>query len=103
MVLAISMDQTWQAITYGFLIGLSGGLLMTTYTVIWPNYFGRKHLGSIRGIVTVGSVGSAALGPLPFGFIYDVFENYTSAVSIFLALPIACGLAALIAVPPRRS
>ena len=103
MVLAISMDQTWQAITYGFLIGLSGGILMTTSTVIWPNYFGRKHLGSIRGIVTVGSVGSAALGPLPFGFIYDVFENYTSAVSIFLALPIACGLAALIAVPPRRS
>ena len=102
MLLALGMDQAWQAIAYGFLIGLSGGILMTTSTVIWPNYFGRKHLGSIRGMVTVGSVGSAALGPLPFGFIYDVFDNYTSAISIFLALPIACGLAALIAVPPRR-
>ena len=35
--------------------------------VIWPNYYGRQHPGSIRGVTTAGMVVFAALGPLPFG------------------------------------
>jgi MFS family permease len=38
----------WQALLYGGLVGFSQGLLMTLNIVIWPNYFERAHLGSIR-------------------------------------------------------
>ena len=102
MLLTLVMDRPWQAILYGGSLGLAGGTLMTTAAVIWPNYFGREHLGSIRGVVTAGMVASAALGPLPFGFLFDIVNNYTSAVLIFLVLPVACAIAAFIATPPRR-
>jgi MFS family permease len=102
MLLTLVMDQPWQAIAYGGALGLAGGTLMTTAAVIWPNYYGREHLGAIRGVVTAGMVASAALGPLPFGFLFDILNNYTSAVLIFLALPVACAIAAFMATPPRR-
>ena len=53
--------------------------------------------------MTAGMVASAALGPLPFGFLFDVSGSYTLAVSMFLALPAACAVAAFAAVPPRRA
>ena len=103
MLLTFVMAQPWHAIAYGAMLGLAGGSLMTSAAVIWPNYYGRAHLGSIRGVVTAGMVASAALGPLPFGFLFDVSNSYTLAVTIFLALPVACAAAALAATPPRRS
>ena len=102
MLLTFVMAHPWHAILYGLSLGLAGGTLMTTAAVIWPNYFGRTHLGSIRGVVTAGMVASAALGPLPFGFLFDISNSYTMAVAIFLALPAACAVAAFAATPPRR-
>jgi len=103
MLLTFVMTQPWQAIVYGGALGLSGGIRRTTEAVIWPNYYGREHLGTIRGVVAAGMVGAAALGPLPFGFLFDLSNSYTTAVLIFLALPVACAMAALLATPPRRT
>lgn len=103
MLLTFVMAHPWQAIVYGGSLGLAGGILMTTAAVIWPNYYGREHLGSIRGVVTAGMVASAALGPLPFGFLFDVSNSYTLAVLIFLILPVACAIAAFMATPPRQA
>ena len=102
MLLTFVMAHPWQAIVYGLSLGLGGGILMTTGAVIWPNYYGRANLGSIRGVVTTGMVASAALGPLPFGFLFDLSNSYTLATTIFLALPAACAIAALAAYPPGR-
>lgn len=102
MLLTFVMAHPWHALLYGLSLGLGGGILMTTAAVIWPNYYGRANLGSIRGVVTTGMVASAALGPLPFGFMFDVFNSYTLATAVFLALPAACAVAAFAAVPPRR-
>ena len=102
MLLILVMDGTWQAILYGFFLGLVTGGLMTTVAVIWPNYYGREHLGAIRGVFISGSVFFAALGPLSMGLLFDVSNNYTSAVLIFLALSAASAISAFIATPPSR-
>jgi MFS family permease len=101
MLLTLVMAHSWQAIVYGVSLGLGGGIMMTTSAVIWPNYYGRKHLGSIRGVVTSGMVAAAALGPLPFGFLFDISSSYTLAVLIFLTLPVTCAIAAFMATPPQ--
>ncbi len=98
-----AISTTWQAYVYGALLGASSGFLITTMAVIWPNYYGRQHLGSIRGITTASMVVFAALGPLPIGRIFDLTGSYSTAILIFLALPVACAIAALLARPPRRS
>jgi cyanate permease len=103
MLSTFIIASAWQAFLYGAIIGLSSGFFMNVITVIWPNYYGRLHLGSIRGAVTASMVVAAALGPLPFGWIYDITGNYSLAILVFLVLPISCAFAALLAHPPRNS
>ena len=42
------------------------------------------------------------LGPLPFGFLFDLTSSYTLAVLLFLALPALCIVAAYMARPPKK-
>ena len=101
MLIALKMSSPWEAITYGAFLGLAGGMASITNAVIWPNYFGRKHLGSIRGIVTTAMVASAALGPWPFGILFDITGTYTWAIMLALTLPITCAICAIAATPPK--
>lgn len=102
MVWALVIDSPWQALAMGATMGVSAGLSMTTNNVIWPNYYGRRNLGAIRGVTTTCMVGFAALGPFPFGFLFDLTDSYTWSILGFLALPVACGVAALRAFPPTK-
>ena len=103
MLFTFLISSTWQAFFYGAMIGMSGGFIMTVSTVIWPNYYGRLHLGSIRGATTASMVGFAALGPLPFGWIYDLTGSYSLVILAFLVLPVSCAIAALLAHSPHKS
>ncbi len=101
MLLSFNMSSIWIPFVYGALLGFSGGFLNTTLVVIMPNYYGRSYLGSIRGVATMGMVGAAALGPFPFGLLFDATDSYKIPVLVFLALPALCAVAALKARPPR--
>ena len=103
MLSTFTITGSWQAFFYGGLLGLSSGMTMTINSVIFPNYYGRAHLGSIKGITTTSQVAFAALGPLPFGLFFDLTGNYTIVVLVFLALPAFSAVAALMASPPQRS
>ena len=61
---------------YGFAVAVQS----LTTNVIWPNYFGRKHLGTIRGAATFFMVIGSALGPLPFGLSVDYTGDYNLAI-----------------------
>lgn len=102
MVWVLVIDAPWHALAMGATMGISAGLSMTTNNVIWPNYYGRRNLGVIRGVTTTCMVGFAALGPFPFGLLFDLTDSYTTSILGFLALPIACGFAALRAFPPTK-
>jgi sugar phosphate permease len=103
MLSTFTITGSWQAFVYGGLLGLSNGMTMTINSVIFPNYYGRTHLGSIKGITTTSQVAFAALGPFPFGLFFDLTGNYTTVVLVFLALPAFSAVAALMAGPPQRS
>ncbi|WP_199615142.1 MFS transporter [Paenibacillus alkalitolerans] len=82
--------------------GISQGFMNVPLGVIWPNYYGRKYLGSIQGVTHTAGVIGSALGPVQFGWAYDRFGNYTG-VLIFSALIWAGGaVLAFVAKPPRR-
>lgn len=100
---ALQMSSVWQAFVYGGLMGVAQGVIMTTTNVIWPNYFGRAHIGSIRGIVSTAMVASSAMGPLPFSLLFGLTSNYNTPIMAFIGLPIASGLISLLAIPPRKT
>ncbi len=102
MLWTFLITSAWQAFTYGAILGFSMGFIMNVTAVIWPNYYGRLHLGSIRGVSIASTVAFAALGPLPFGLIYDITGDYSLAILVLLTLPVSCAVAALLAFPPKK-
>ncbi|MGA9286900.1 MAG: MFS transporter [Anaerobacillus sp.] len=103
IVLLTQVDTYFLAIFFAVLWGIIGGIERITLNIIWPNYFGREHLGSIKGIATTTMVIGSAFGPLPFGIAYDVFGGYTEILIIILIFPILGTIAAFMSPPPKKA
>jgi MFS family permease len=101
MIWILYTDTPAMAVGMGIMRGLLGAFEGIIGGVLWPAYFGRRHLGSIRGAAMTAMVMASALGPVPFGFAYDLFGGYREIILIMLALP-ALGLAAALLAPPPR-
>ncbi len=108
MVLAFVMlwirwiTSPWQAFVYIIIAGTCGGVFFTSYAVTLGNYFGRRHLGAIRGLTSANTLLFSALGALPFGVIFDMTGSYDTATLILLVLPLLSCVAALLALPPTK-
>ena len=100
MLMTFSISAPWMAFVYAILMGAGQGFGMNTITVIWPNYFGRAHLGSIRGVAMTGMMAFAAIGPLPFSALFEMTGSFGLAIFAFLALPMLCAVLALLATRP---
>ncbi|WP_337957770.1 MFS transporter [Guptibacillus spartinae] len=90
------------AIVFAVIWGVIGGFERITLNIIWPNYFGREHLGSIKGIATTTMVIGSAFGPLPFGIAFDFFGGYTEILLMILIFPILGSIAAFLSPPPQK-
>ena len=75
-------------IVYGIFMGVQMALQGIVMGVIWPDYYGRKHLSTIRGTTMMAGVIGSALRPLPYGFAYDVFGGYTEVVLVSMLFPL---------------
>lgn len=102
MVMVQVMSTPLHALLYGVLNGLVSGAFRVIDAVVWAKYFGRLHLGSIRGAVMIGVVGGTALGPYPLGLSLDYLGSYAPALTALLVLPVGLGLAALLIKRPER-
>ena len=81
--------------------GLAAGGYITLNNIVWPNYFGRAHLGAIRGIVLPISIAASGLGPPIFGYLLDSGIEPSRVWYISLASFAVAGIAVLLARPPR--
>ncbi|MBT4867070.1 MAG: hypothetical protein HON53_18355, partial [Planctomycetaceae bacterium] len=90
------------AVVYAGLLGLQGGIIRTTGTVVWINYYGRLYQGAVRGLAMSIMVIAAAFGPLPLALAKDHFGSYQFALGCFLVFPLIAGVAVLTAEPPVK-
>jgi MFS family permease len=100
MVWLTIVDSTGTAIVFGVLKGLTTGTWILASEVAWPAYFGRRHLGSLLGMSFGVSFIGVAIGPLPFGLIYDATGSYDPAIWGLVVLPVLTTWAALTARSP---
>ena len=103
LLLLFGMAASWHAFMYGVLLGLSSGIALNTGSVIYANYYGRRHLGSIRGVSGIGAMAMSAIGPMPLGAIFDAAGSYAPGLWLFLGFVPFTVAAALLSTPPRRS
>ncbi|WP_226647471.1 MFS transporter [Mesobacillus subterraneus] len=102
ILVLLAADKTAIAIAFGILWGISGGFERIALNYVWPSFFGRQSLGSIKGSAMTVTVLGSALGPLPFGLAYDYFGGYEDILLISITLPLLGIAASLLAKKPVK-
>lgn len=96
---ALSSTLAWGILSAGVIGGGVGGLHLLL-RLAWADYYGRQHLGTIRGITLPMQIGGQAVGPITAGLVFDASGSY-HMVFLFFAGVVALGsLLVLTAVPP---
>ena len=90
-------------IVFGFLFGAGVGGLHTLLRLAWADYYGRVHLGAIRGLTLPAQIGGQAIGPVVSGFMFDGSGGYLAPFVIFGSAVALATLLVLTAVPPKRA
>lgn len=79
--------------------GVSG--LHLLLRLAWADYYGRQHLGSIRGLTMSAQIGGQALGPIFAGFMFDATGSYQLPFRVFAGAACLAGLLVMSATPPK--
>jgi MFS family permease len=87
-------------IAFGLLFGASMGALRGVEAAAFVRYFGRGHIGAIRGVATAIGLASTALGPLYFALGLAWTGSYVGPSVLAALLPALVALGALFARPP---
>jgi sugar phosphate permease len=83
----------------GFAQGVFGGLGNT----IWVRYFGRQHLGKIRGSVWTATVAGSSVGPFLMGLSYDQSGSFLNSLLVIASLLVCLAVAGLWATAPAKT
>jgi MFS family permease len=81
-------------------IGAGVGGLHLLLRLAWADYYGRQHLGTIRGLTLPVQIGGQAVGPVTAGLVYDATGSYHTVFLVFAAVVALGSVLVLMAVPP---
>jgi sugar phosphate permease len=102
LYLATAISTLQGVLLYGSVLGLMQGMNGAISASVFAHYFGRRHLGAIKGTVqTVGVVGSA-IGPFLFAFGQDLMGSYRPVLLLSALLPLGLALIAPFIRPPHK-
>ncbi|MEX0937344.1 MAG: MFS transporter [Pirellulales bacterium] len=86
----------------GAVLGISQGLYFGTANPLWARYFGRRHLGKIRGALITLQIGASSFGPLMAGLARDYSGDFGGVLTAFALAPLPIATLSLLAAPPKR-
>ena len=101
-MMVLATDALFFLFAYNFLWGVAMGANITVNNIIWPNYYGRRFLGTIRGVVFPVSVGTAAVSAPIFGALLASSLDVRYVWSLSLIAFLGSGVLMLLAKPPKR-
>lgn len=99
--LLIITNTAAMAVLFGIVWGIAGGFERITIGILWPNYYGRKYLGSIKGVAATAMIIGASLGALPLGLAFDKFGSYNEILLMLMVIPLIGFIFALISPRPE--
>ena len=72
--------------------------------VIWASFFGRRHIGAVRGAAIPFMICLGSMAPIGTSYYYDVVGNYDGAIIIVgLANIVSAIIILWIKIPSKNS
>jgi len=86
---------------FAVLYGFGAGAAAVFQNVIWADYYGRRHLGSIRGMIAPITAIGGGISPFIAGWMFDRTGSYDTILFIMGAGAFVSAGLMLLARPPR--
>lgn len=102
VLLLLNTSTPAMAYAYGISLGVFSGITFTVSTVAWADYYGREHMGSIRGMISPIQQSTNASGPLVASLIFDATGNYTLVLWLFITISAVTSVFWIAAAPPKK-
>lgn len=99
--LLTQVHSAWTSNLFAIALGSGQGIFMTVRSTIWVRYYGRRHLGKIRGTLTTVEIAASSTGPFLMGATHDLFGSFNGILLIFAAVTAPMVVATLFATPPE--
>lgn len=93
-----AVDSRAMVIGCGACMGVAQATLLAAMSPLWPRYFGRRHIGSIRGFLATLAVASTSVGPFILGAARDWTGEYDGALTAFAGIAVLVAVAAPLAI-----
>ena len=93
------VHQSWMVYPAGLLMGVTQGTLVAVISPATPRFFGRAHIGKIRGVMATIFVSSTSVGPVILGYGVELIGSYTPLLIGYFFAPMPLVVLALWAVP----
>lgn len=103
IVLLMFTKNSYMAIGFAVLTGVITGFQNVIRRVVWPNYYGKKSLGSISGFTMTAVVIGSAISPLLMGFSYDHLGGYSFVLKMMVVIPLVGAAMASASPKPIRA
>jgi MFS family permease len=100
MVLLVA-DNYALAVLFALLFGVAIGAGNIIENQLWADYFGREHLGAIRGFGAPFRIASPT-GPVLTGLLFEWTGSYTVPFAVFTVIFMVMTVAMYFATPPVK-
>ncbi len=94
MLMATRVTSVGAIIAYGVALGCMQGMSQALQSTVYAYYFGRVHLGAIKGLSATITIAGAAVGPLLLSVGFDVAGSYAPVLALAAVLPVALAVTA---------
>ena len=102
IVMLLYVNSAALLFAYVVIQGLTLGGHFILQPLIVANYFGRAHLGAVRGIMRPFLTFSGAAGPIVVAALFDATGSYRTAFMAVIGTWVLAALVFLLAPPPGR-
>ena len=86
---------------FAILYGFGAGASVVFQNIIWADYYGRQHLGAIRGMVAPFAALGGGISPFIAGWMFDSTGSYDSILVMMGGGAFVAAILIFLAQPPR--
>ena len=80
LLISIGPSQVWLVVLFALIFGIGFGGTIPLRPFLIMEFFGSRSFGALQGLVQVGAIGAGVVGPVYYGWIFDVTGSYGLAI-----------------------